>query len=50
MSVKEVRFDLYCKDCKHYEKDENEDPCWDCLNSGWNENSHRPVSFEEKDK
>ena len=47
MSIKEVRFDIYCQKCKHYSKSEKEDPCWDCLDQGWNEDSHRPLRFEE---
>lgn len=50
MNTKEVRFDIYCKKCKNYEKKETEDPCWECLNNGWNENTHEPVMFEEKNK
>ena len=50
MATKEVRFDEYCKLCKNYEKSESEDPCWDCLNQGWNEDSHKPIRFEEDDK
>lgn len=48
-AAKEVRFDLYCPRCKHYEKSESEDPCWDCLEQGWNENSHKPINWEEKE-
>lgn len=47
MSTKEVRFDEYCIKCKHYDKSEAEDPCWDCLNQGWNIDSHKPVYWEE---
>lgn len=50
MATKEVRFDMYCKECKHYEKSEAEDPCFDCLDQGWNEDSHKPIMFEEKDQ
>ena len=46
--LKEVYFDVYCPKCKHYGKDESEDPCWDCLTEGINEDSHKPVYFEEK--
>lgn len=49
MATKEVRFDEYCKNCKHYEKSEDQDPCWDCLDQGWNEDSHKPIRFEDKD-
>ena len=48
--IKEVRFDQWCSQCKHYEKSEAEDPCWDCLNQGWNYNSHKPTMFEEVDR
>lgn len=47
--TKEVRFDTYCPMCKHYEKTEAEDPCFDCLNQGWNEDSHRPIYYEENE-
>lgn len=30
---KEVRFDLYCKTCKHRSKQDYEDPCNDCLDT-----------------
>ena len=50
MSTKEVRFDLYCNKCKHWEKSEAEDPCWDCLDQGWNDDSHKPIRFEEKEE
>jgi len=49
MATKEVRFDIYCKTCKYYNKEEHEDPCWDCLNEGWNENSNKPIYWKEKD-
>lgn len=44
---KEVDFEKYCKICKYYDKAENEDPCWDCLNEPANEHSQRPVNFKE---
>ena len=47
MATKEVRFDLYCHSCKHFEKSEREDPCWDCLDQGWNDDSHKPINYEE---
>lgn len=47
MATKEVRFDEFCPKCKHWDKQESEDPCFDCLNQGWNEDSHRPIFFDE---
>ena len=48
MGQKEVWFYEYCKKCVNYEKSEAEDPCWDCLNQGWNYDSHKPINYEEK--
>ena len=47
MSEKELRFDIYCNKCKYKDLEENEDPCWDCLTETVNENSKKPVYFEE---
>lgn len=47
---KEVRFDLYCEKCKHWEKKDWEDPCNDCLAVPANLHSHKPVNYEEKTK
>lgn len=45
---KEVRFDIYCPKCKHKETNEEDDPCNGCLDECVNENSHKPVNFEEE--
>ena len=50
MSTKEVKFDVYCPKCEYYEKSEAEDPCYDCLNQGWNADSHQPIMFKENEK
>lgn len=47
---REVRFDLYCKTCIHYETKEGEDPCNECLGEGMNEESSKPICYEEADK
>lgn len=49
MSLKEVLFNLYCDKCKHELVNIDEDPCHSCLNEPANEDSHKPVFFEEKD-
>lgn len=46
---KEVYFHQYCQTCKHRDKSEGEDPCWDCLDQPWNEHSHKPIFWEEAD-
>lgn len=45
---KEVYFGEYCKTCKHEKVSEQDDPCYDCLNNPVNEDSHKPVRWEEK--
>lgn len=46
---KEVYFE-YCKSCQHEDKEEWEDPCFDCLDEPTNLNSHKPVYYKEKKK
>ncbi len=41
---KQVNFEM-CKTCKHWEKSESEDPCWDCLDEFTNEDSNTPVYY-----
>ena len=48
--TKEVRFDIYCKTCKHETLSEDEYPCRDCLSYPFNEYSHKPYLWEKKDK
>lgn len=48
MSIKEVRFDRYCPLCAHYQKSEAEDPCYECLDQGWNDDTHKPINYKEK--
>lgn len=50
MATKEVRFDIYCPKCKHYEKDASEDPCWECLNRGFNYDSQKPIMFDAEEE
>lgn len=45
---KEVYFGDYCKTCKHEKVSEQDDPCYDCLDSPVNEDSHKPIRWEEK--
>ena len=45
---KEVRFDLFCRYCKHQTLLGSEDPCDECLNSPSNEDSMRPVNFKKE--
>lgn len=45
----ECRFDLYCETCKHENVDENEEPCFKCLDNAMNLYSSKPVEYEEKE-
>lgn len=44
---KEVRFDIYCRKCIHFDKLEGEDPCFDCLDEPVNVYSRKPIRFVE---
>ena len=46
--MKEVYFDQSCKTCRHEKVDEAEDPCAACLDEPMNQNSHKPVKWEER--
>lgn len=54
--LKEVRFDKYCKTCKHYahkfpDEDfsfEAQEPCNTCLEVGMREGTEKPEYWEEK--
>lgn len=47
-NLKEVDFEKYCKNCKYGELEEFKDPCNECLESGMNEETSRPVCWKEK--
>lgn len=37
-----------CKICRHYSKDESEDPCYDCLNNPALPYTRTPLHFEPR--
>ena len=43
-----VAFDIWCPKCKHRNKDENQEPCDDCLAEPINIDSQKPVHWEER--
>lgn len=49
MATKEVYFNEYCKKCIHSDNAETDDPCNECLAQGWNDDSHKPIRFKEKE-
>lgn len=49
-NTKEVYYNEYCHQCKYWDKKESEDPCWDCLDTPFNYDSHKPLYFENKEE
>ena len=47
INMKEVYFYEYCKKCKHKDKQEDSQPCAECLKVGAREFSHKPLKYEE---
>lgn len=46
----EVEFNKYCEKCKYGHLDEKYDPCNECLDYGYRQDSRIPKFFEEKTK
>ena len=46
---REVRFDIWCQRCKHYQTPEEKEPCDECLEYPYNTQSSKPVKWEDKD-
>lgn len=44
-----VRYDRYCKTCKHYPLNQAEEPCNTCLDKPTNGYSRKPVKYEKKE-
>jgi hypothetical protein len=47
---REVNFNKYCKTCQYEKQDEKFDPCCECLDYGYNAESHKPVNWKEKSR
>lgn len=45
----EVDFAKYCELCQHWDKDETQEPCCQCLYYSYNEESRKPVYYKEAD-
>lgn len=46
---KEAKFDVYCKFCQYSDREERMDPCNECLETGMNHGSAKPVCFKERE-
>ncbi|NLD50544.1 MAG: hypothetical protein GX660_25665 [Clostridiaceae bacterium] len=47
MAEKIVYFWDYCHKCKHKSVKDYDDPCDECLHNPTNEDSHKPINYEE---
>lgn len=47
---KEVRFDEYCKTCKHANAPEDQEPCSICIDCPCRPYSHIPLKYEKDDR
>lgn len=45
--LKEVRFDIYCPQCKHFNLEEKMDPCNECLEEFMREGTEKPEMWVE---
>ncbi len=48
--MKEVYFNEYCPKCRYADKQEAEDPCYDCLTEPAMQYSHKPAQFVDSGK
>lgn len=46
-SNKEVRFDIYCQKCTHYDTQDEDEPCNTCLSTGVRYGTEKPELYEE---
>lgn len=46
MAEKFVKFDVWCHRCKHRKESDRDDPCDECLASPANDDSERPINYE----
>lgn len=47
-NLKEVRYDLYCEKCVHFEESQGDDPCHYCLEEPARQYTRKPLNFKEK--
>jgi len=50
ISIKEVRFDKYCKRCKYSKKSGSDEPCNTCMDTFAREGTIVPLKFKESAK
>jgi hypothetical protein len=47
--LKHVNYDKYCEKCKYFKQPDYEDPCDECMDNPVNQDSYKPIKFEEKE-
>lgn len=47
--LKHVDYRKYCPKCKYNDQQDYEDPCNECMDNPVNQDSHKPINFEEKE-
>lgn len=47
--AKEVRYELYCKDCEYEKLNDYEDPCNECMEWPYREGTEVPFKFKKKE-
>ena len=47
--MKEVRYDIYCPQCRYFSEAGWEDPCNTCLEVGMREGTEKPECFKDRD-
>lgn len=45
--MKIIEYDAWCPKCKYYEIPEAEDPCNECLNTPAQDESHKPIKYDD---
>lgn len=50
IDYQEVYFNMYCGTCVHKNKNEREDPCNECLEQPYVQNSHIPQNYKKETK
>ena len=46
---KMVEYEKWCPKCIHFKELDWKDACNDCLNNPFNDFSHKPINFKEKE-
>lgn len=47
--TKEVYYYLYCDTCINRDTDAGDDPCNECLNNPYNDDSHKPINYRKEE-